>query len=168
MVEQLYIKQKVLSLSEHFTVVDAAQRMRYQVEGSFLHIPKTFHILNATGNEVARIEKQVFSWLPHFSVFVNNEQIASIDKELSFFKSRYHIDAQGLEIAGDWWDMNFTVLRNGTPIASITQQWLSWGDTYEVSINDDSSELLIVALVIAIDKVKHDANAADTAASPTS
>ena len=87
-------------------------------------------------------------------------RIATITKELSFFKPSYRVDAEGLSIAGDWWNMNFAVTRSGMPVARISQRWLSWADAYEVTIEDDSAELLIVALVVAIDTVKADEQAA--------
>ncbi|AKN53125.1 hypothetical protein AB434_0720 [Heyndrickxia coagulans] len=44
--KQLYMKQKVFSLSGKFTVKDQQERDVYYVEGSFLQIPKTFSIMN--------------------------------------------------------------------------------------------------------------------------
>ncbi|GAA0632480.1 LURP-one-related family protein [Bifidobacterium pullorum] len=166
--KQLYIKQKMFTFGgEQFTVTDGAQRPVYTVEGSFLQIPKSFSIRDVNGFEVARVEKKTFSWLPHFSVFMGDAEVAAIDQEFSFFRPRYRIDAQGLAIEGDWWDMNFTVSRNGVQVAAITQRWLSWGDSYEVTIVEDALETLIVALVVAIDKVKadRDSSSASSAAS---
>lgn len=40
---QLYIKQKVLSLSDKFSVKDELENDVYFVEGSFMQIPKTFY-----------------------------------------------------------------------------------------------------------------------------
>ncbi|MCH4209836.1 LURP-one-related/scramblase family protein [Bifidobacterium sp.] len=158
---QLYIKQQVFSLAEHFTVTDAVGNVRYQVDGSFLRIPKSFSITDPYGNEVASLEKTMLSLLPHFSVFVGGAQVATIDKEFSFFRPRYRIDAVGLDVEGDWWDMNFSVARGGVQVAQISKRWLSWGDSYEINVFGDGPETLIVALVIAIDKVKRDAGRRD-------
>lgn len=152
--QQLYIKQKVFSLGEQFNVTDANGFPRYSVQGSFMRIPKSFQVYDASGNEIAVIVKKVLSWLPHFSVLMGDNEVATIDKELTFFRDRYRIDAQGLSIEGDWWDMNFTVTRDGAEVARIAQQWLAWGDTYEVTVFDTRLEALIVSLVIAIDCVK--------------
>lgn len=163
--KRLYIKQKVFSLAERFTVSDANGSPRYYVEGSFLRIPKTFRIVDADyGAEVAVIEKKVLSLLPHFDVLVNGAPVASIDKEFSFFKPKYRLDAQGLTVEGDWWDMNFEVRRGGQVVAQVAQRWLSWGDSYEVTVLDDALEALVVAIVVAIDKVKADENDASDVA----
>ena len=42
--KELYIKQKVFSIGEKFTVTDEYQNDVYYVEGSFFQIPKTFSI----------------------------------------------------------------------------------------------------------------------------
>ncbi|BAQ32004.1 LURP-one-related/scramblase family protein [Bifidobacterium scardovii] len=152
--QQLYIKQKVFSLGEQFNVTDANGFPRYSVQGSFMRIPKSFQVYDASGNEIAVIVKKVLSWLPHFSVLMGGNEVATIDKELTVFRDRYRIDAQGLSIEGDWWDMNFTVTRDGAEVARIAQRWLAWGDTYEVTVFDTRLEALIVSLVIAIDCVK--------------
>lgn len=166
--QQLYIKQKVFSIGEKFTVSDAAGNPRFTVEGSFMSIPKRFRIIDAqTGFEAATIEKKVFSVMPHFDVLVGGSPVASIDKEFTFFKPKYCIDAQGLEVEGDWWDMNFQVCRGGAVVAEVAKRWLSWGDTYEVTIYDDSLETLVVAIVVAIDKVKADESSASSAATQT-
>jgi uncharacterized protein YxjI len=68
---QLYIKQKVFSLSGKFTVKDQEEKDQYYVEGSFMKVPKTFSIMNTSRDEVALITKKVFSFLPKFFVEVN-------------------------------------------------------------------------------------------------
>lgn len=42
--KQLYMKQKVFSLSGRFTVKDQQENDVYVVEGSFMKVPKTFTI----------------------------------------------------------------------------------------------------------------------------
>ena len=69
--KQLYIKQKVFSLSGKFTVKDQQEKDAYFVEGSFMKIPKTFSIVNNAAKEVALITKKAFSFLPKFLVEVN-------------------------------------------------------------------------------------------------
>ena len=87
------------------------------------------------------------------------------EKEFTLFKARYSIHAQGIEIQGNWWDMDFVVNRQGRQIAEIHKRWISWGDTYEVTVYEEDLEDLIICLVIAIDRVKADDGAAASSAS---
>ncbi len=161
--KQLYIKQKVFSLSGKFTVKDQKERDVYYVEGSFLQIPKTFSILNTTREEVALITKKVFSFLPKFFVEVNGREVLTIKKEFSFLKARYSIDAAGIEVHGNWWDMNFQVLQHGEVIGRVSKEWFTWGDSYKVEIVNEEMETIMIALVVAIDCVKADQAAASAA-----
>lgn len=162
--KQLYIKQKVFSLGGKFTVKNEQEQDVYYVEGSFMQIPKTFSILNTTRDEIALITKKVFSFLPKFFVEVNGEEVLTIKKEFSFFKARYTIDAAGIEVNGNWWDMDFQVLRHGEVVGQVSKKWFTWGDSYQVQILDEEMEGVIIALVVAIDCVKADQAAASSSA----
>ncbi|MCC5803746.1 LURP-one-related/scramblase family protein [Rossellomorea vietnamensis] len=154
--KQLYIKQKVFSLSEKFTVKDQDEKDVYYVEGSFMKVPKTFTIMNQDRDEVALITKKVLSFLPTFFVEVNGQEVVTIKKELSFLKAKYSIDAEGIEVEGNWMDMNFQVLHQGRVVGEVGKEWFSWGDSYRVQILEEEMETVILALVIAIDCVKAD------------
>ena len=157
---QLYIKQRVFSLSGKFTVKDKEQKDVYYVEGSFMQIPKTFTILDTARAEVALITKKTFSFLPKFFVEVGGQERLTIQKKFSFFKARYTIDGTGIEIRGNWWDMDFQVLQHGEVIGQVNKEWFSWGDSYKVEILDEEMEAVVIALVVAIDCVKADQAAA--------
>lgn len=161
---KLYIKQKVFSIGGKFTVKDRQEQDVYFVEGSFMQIPKTFSIMNTTRDQVALITKKVFSFLPTFFVEVNGQEVFTIKKEFSFFKARYTIDAAGIEVHGNWWDMDFQVLQHGEVVGKVSKEWFTWGDSYKVQIVDEEMEKMIIALVVAIDCVKADQAAASSAA----
>lgn len=46
---------------------------------------------------------------------VHGHETMTIKKQFSFLKARYTIDAAGIEVQGNWWDMDFEVYQNGTP-----------------------------------------------------
>ncbi|WP_112181090.1 MULTISPECIES: LURP-one-related/scramblase family protein [Paraliobacillus] len=154
--KKLYIKQKVFSLGGNFTVKDEFEQDKYVIKGSFLSIPKTFTIKDTSENEIGTITKKVFSLMPKFFVQVDGKDVVTIKKEFSFLKSRYQIEGQDISVRGDWWDKKFDIVSNGEIVGQVTEKWLSWGDTYEVNVNDESLEHIIISLVIAIDFVKQE------------
>lgn len=159
--KKLYIKQKVFSIGEKFTVMDEQQNPHYYVEGSFMKIPKTFRIEDEQGREISKITKKTISLLPKFFVEIDGQEMIEISKHLTFLKAHYSIEAEGLSVEGNWWDMDFIVEKDGRRIADINKRWISWGDTYEVTILDETYEHLVISLVIAIDRVKEDERAAN-------
>lgn len=163
--KQLYIKQKAFNLSGKFTVKDQQENDVYYVEGSFMQIPKTFTIMNTSRDEIALITKKAFSFLPKFYVEVNGRERLTITKEFTFLKARYTIDGAGIDIQGNWWDMDFQILQHGEVAGRVMKEWFTWGDSYKVEILDEEMEALLIAVVVAIDCVKADQAAASSAAS---
>jgi len=157
---RLLMKQKVFSLGERFTIKDQHEQDKYFVRGSFLSIPKTFEITDTKNHLVATITKKVFSLLPKFFVEVDGQEILTIVKEFTFFKSSYRIDSSDIQIRGDWWDKHFEVFRRGKKIAHVNEKWLTWGDTYEMDVMDEVDEHIVIAIVVAIDFVKSSERAA--------
>jgi len=111
-------------------------------------------MINQNGQEIGCITKELFKFLPKFKVEIYGEDTLLIEKELSFFKSKFSIKSEYIQVEGDWWDKQFNITRNNQAIASINQKWFSFGDAYEMTILEESYEPLIVLLVAAIDYVK--------------
>src|SRR5690606_11127167 len=106
--------------------------------------------------EIGLITKKTFSFLPTFFVEVDGQEAVMIEKEFTFLKPRYAIEAEGIDVQVNWWEMTFDILRHGEVIGSVRKQWRSWGDTYQEDIVDETMEHLIISLVVAIDCVKAD------------
>lgn len=150
---RLYIKQKIFSWVDKFTVKEESGADRYSVHGEFLSWGKTLHICNSQGEEVALVQQKVFSFLPRFYVFVGGRQVAEIVKEFTFFKPRYRIDGLGWTVEGDFFAHDYTITENGSSIVSISKTWMTWGDCYELDIADMNTEIIALAVVLAIDAV---------------
>lgn len=152
--KELYIKQKVFSLREKFTVKDEHENDVYFIEGSLMKIPKTFSIKDTQEKEVALITKKTFSLLPTFFVEIEGQKMITIKKEFTFLRSRYTIDVAGITVQGNWWDMDFQVLQRGKLVGKVSKKWFSWGDSYQMQIFDDAMETALISLVVALDCVK--------------
>lgn len=148
------IKQKMWSLGGKFTIQDEMGIPSYQVEGSFLQIPKTFTVTDMQGSIVSQIEKEFLTFLPRFTVQLSDGTSFVLRKEFTFFKPRYQIDNLAMTIQGDFWDMNFELTQNGQKIAQISQEWLRLTSTYNIEVFDETYSDLVISLVIAIDYVK--------------
>ncbi|MGT2907088.1 LURP-one-related/scramblase family protein [Streptococcus dentiloxodontae] len=148
------IKQKMWSLGGKFTITDEAGMPSYEVVGSFMQIPKTFTIYDMQGKQISQIQKKTWALLPKFYVNLYDGSSFFLKKDLSFFKPHYTIENLGMEIQGDFWNMNFRLLQNAQEVASISQEWLRLTSTYNIEVYDDQYADLVISLVIAIDYVK--------------
>ena len=79
---KLYIKQKVFSWGDKFTVKDEAGRDRYYVEGEVFTFGRKLHVYDTRGYEVAFIKQEVWSWMPRYYVFCGDRQVAEIKKRV--------------------------------------------------------------------------------------
>ena len=150
---KLYIKQKVFSWSDRFTVKDSYGADRYYVEGELFSWGKKLHVYDMAGNEVAFIQQKVFSFLPRYFVYVNGEEIAEIVKEFTFLLPRYSIEGLGWDIEGSFIAHDYEITQDGRPIVTITKEWMTWGDSYELDITDSRDEIVALAVVLTIDAV---------------
>jgi len=150
---KLYIKQKVFSWKDKFTVKNEYGEDRYYIEGELFSFGKKLHIYDMSGNEVAFIHQKVFSFLPRFFVYTGGVQVAEIVKEFTFFKNKYRIEGLGWEVNGDFLDHDYQITHSGRPIITITKAWFTWGDCYEIDISDGVDPVCGLAVVLAIDCV---------------
>ena len=159
---KLYIKEKVFTWGDQFTVKDERGNDKYVVEGEVFSWGKKLHVYDMTGREVAAIRQEVWSFLPRYYVFCGDRQVAEIKKEFTFFFPKYRIDGLGWEINGSFMAHEYEITQSGRTIVSIRKEWMTWGDSYELNITNPSDEIVALAVVLTIDCVME---AAATAAS---
>ena len=150
---KLYIREKVFSWGDKFTVKDEFGNDKYYVQGEIFSWGKKLHVYNMVGQEVAFIKQEVFSFMPRFYVFCDNRQVAEIRKEFSFLFPKYRIDGLGWEIEGSFLAHDYDIIQGGRTIVSINKEWMTWGDSYELNIMNDADELVALAVVLTIDCV---------------
>lgn len=162
---KLYIKEKVFSWGDKFTIKDAYGEDKCIVEGEVFTFGKKLHVYDKHGREVAFIKQEVWSFLPRYYVFCGDRQIAEIKKEFTFLFPRYTIEGLGWEIDGSFMAHDYQITKRGRKIVTISKEWMTWGDSYELDIADPADELVALAVVIAIDCVTETASAAASSAS---
>ena len=155
---KLYIKEKVFSWSDTFFVKDSHGEDKYTVEGEFFSLGKKLHVYDRHGNEVAFIKQELFTFMPCYSVFVGGREIAQVRKEFSFFRPRYYVEGLGWDVEGHFWEHDYDVTKNGRSIVSIAKEWMTWGDSYELTIAPEADEIVALAVVITIDCVVEQQN----------
>ncbi len=155
---KLYIKEKVFSWNEKFFVKDALGEDKYVIEGEFFSLGKKLHVYDMLGREAAFIRQELLTLLPCFTVCSNGEEIARVKRELSFLVPRYSIEGLGWEIEGSFWEHEYQITRDGEPIVTISKEWMTWGDSYELDIRNPADEIIALAVVLTIDCVREAQN----------
>ena len=149
---KLYIRQKVFSWGEKFSICDETGRERYAVRGEVLTLGRKLHIYGAEGEELALIRQKPLSLRQRFFIFVGGHATAEIRLEFTLAKPRYRVIGSDWKVQGDFMAHEYAVTDgNGREIAAISKHWFTWGDTYEVDVFRSEDMLLALCVTIAID-----------------
>lgn len=158
--KQVYLKQKIFTLVDRYSLFDEFQNELYTVEGKFFSIPKRHEIYDAkTSTLLYTLRRVFFSFLPTFDLFdAQGNRIAHIRKRFTFLHHRIDIESSTGEytIDGDLFGHDFILYKDGKTVAECHKKWLSWGDTYQITVHEEEHLSLYVALILAIDQAIHE------------
>jgi len=154
----LYMKQKVFSWSDRFTVKDELGNDRYYVEGELFSWGHKLHVFDMDNQEAAFIKQELFTWLPKFEVYIDNSLAVEVKKELTFFAQKYTLEGTDWTVDGDLWEHKYEISSPAGSVASITKAYFTWGDSYQIDIAGGADEVMVLATVLAIDCVIADSS----------
>jgi uncharacterized protein YxjI len=155
--KQFYMKQKVFSFGEKYNVFDQNQNLVYHIKGQVFSIKNKMDMFK--GDQlVFHFERKLFRFLPEYTLYTpNGEVLATIKKNFTFIRGKLTIESAygNMELIGQVWQRDFNLTKEGREVMSVHKKWLSWGDSYEITITDDEKEAFYVALVILVDVIFH-------------
>ena len=149
-----YMKQKVFSFGDRFTIYDEVGRDAYYVEGEVFTFGKKLHLYDTEGRELASVSEKIFSFLPRYYVSIGGKHFAEIIKEFTFLRHSYSIaleNGESWHASGDFWDHRYRVEAPSMLIADVSKDWFSWGDAYRISVSSEIDPVIALATVLVID-----------------
>lgn len=155
---KLLFKQRIFSWFDSYDIYNEEGQTVYTVKGqlSWGHCLKIF---DAYGKEIGTVKERVLTFLPKFEIYLENNYIGCISKELTLLKPKYNIDYNGWYIEGDFWEWDYSILNSsGRNIATVSKQLFKLADTYIIDVNDPQDALCALMLVLAIDAEKCSGN----------
>jgi len=151
---KLYFKQRFFTWFDSYDIYNEAGETVYTVEGQ-LAWGRCLHIMNASGEHIATLKQELFTFLPEFSLYEGDTRIGSVCKEFSFFKPSFSIDFRGWHADGDFFEWDYEILdENGRHVASIEKELFQLTDSYVIDVAHPADELHALMLVLAIDAEK--------------
>ena len=151
---KLLFKQRFFSWFDSYDVYNEAGETVYTVKGQLAwgHCLKIF---DARGVEIGTVRERILTFLPKFEIYLGNNYLGCISKELTLFRPKFNIDFNGWHMAGDWLEWDYQILSSsGKPVASVSKELLNWTDTYVIDVYDPRDALCALMLVLAIDAEK--------------
>jgi uncharacterized protein YxjI len=149
------IRERFFRLGEDSDITDEAGRPVLHVDGKVLSLRNRLVLRDPAGREVAQVQRRLVALRPTYEISVGGEEVAEVRKHFfTPFGDKFTIDIPGpndLEMAGNLFDHEFTISREGQTVATVSKRWLTMRDTYAVDIAQGQDDVLILASVLALD-----------------
>ena len=151
---KLLFKQRFFSWLDSYDIYDEMGNTVYTVKGE-LSWGHKLQIYNADGLPVGTIKEEVFTFLPKFAMYLNDEYIGRIYKEFSFFKPVFHLDCNDWKVQGNWLEWDYQIVNSqGIIIATISKEIFHFTDTYVIDVVQPDNALYVLMIALAIDAQK--------------
>ncbi len=154
-----YVRQKVFSILDQYKIYDRNQNPLYQCKAKPFSLSRKLKIYRiADQSHLFTIRKKMLSFWPKFQILNPNDAVlAEVKRVWSMFKGHLMLTTPNghLDVKGNFMHHQFTIMRESMILASVQKQWISWGDTYEISIEDQEDFEFLLCLVIVIDSIFH-------------
>lgn len=148
---KLYLKQRVFSWGDKFTVYDECGNDRYYVHGKAFTMGKKLHLCDLAGNELLFIRQKLFTFFPKYHILKNGVEVAEVVKNFSFFRPKYTIHGLDWSVQGDFFDHTYEIRCGSHTVASVSKRWFTLGDAYELDIDPTTDPITALAVVLVID-----------------
>ena len=156
---KFYMKQKVMSFVDKFTIYDEFENEAYWVEGELFSFGKKLDLFDNNNTHKAHIHQKVLSFLPRFFIEINGEDVAEVVKHFTLFNQKFTVTGYDWEIDGDFLAHEYDIYRGDYTIATISKEWFTWGDAYSVDIAEGVDPVPILSVVLIIDAILAQNNA---------
>lgn len=151
---RLRFKQRFFSWLDSYDIYTEDGEVAYTVKGQLAWGHK-LKIFDASGSEVGTVQQVVLTFLPKFEMYLGENYLGCIKKELTFFKPKFTIDCNGWQMEGNFFEWDYTILDgSGNTVATVTKEVWNWTDTYALDIVNPADALRGLMLVLAIDAEK--------------
>jgi uncharacterized protein YxjI len=106
--------------------------------GEIFTLGAKLHVCDMQDRELYRIERKVFSFLPEYRVYQRDMLHAVIKREFTLFRPSLSIKSGvgNYSISGNLLSLDFALYRDSAYIGEIHKKWLSFGDSYELTVDE--------------------------------
>lgn len=142
-------------LHQKIEVKDEQGQTLYWTKSSVFTLKGKTDIFDASGTQVAHLEKKPVSLHEkHFITMANGQKFTLSNELLHIIKDITNIEGLDWKIKGNIIGLNFTLFdQNDEPVAAIGQKMLSVHDRFSIDLYQPQYEKTVVAIVIQLQKM---------------
>ena len=142
-------------LHQKIEVKDEQGQTLYWTKSSVFTLKGKTDIFDASGTQVAHLEKKPVSLHEkHFITMANGQKFTLSNELLHIIKDITNIEGLDWKIKGNIIGLNFTLFdQNDEPVAAIGQKMVSTHDRFSIDLYQPQYEKTVVAIVIQLQKM---------------
>ena len=151
---RLLFKQRFFSWFDSYDIYNEAGQTVYTVKGQLAwgHCLKIF---DSFGNEIGLVKEKILTFLPKLEIYIGNQYMGCISKELTLFRPKYNIECNGWHVEGNFFEWDYNIVNlSGQRVAIVSKELFNFTDTYTIDVCNPEDALLALMLVLAIDAEK--------------
>jgi uncharacterized protein YxjI len=166
----LFTSSKVMTLHHRIEITDEKGTVVYRAETKFPSLHDKTDIFDGDGKFVAHMERKVFSLHErHFITMADGTAFELSNELFHLIKDITNIEGLGWQLQGNILGLNFELYdASGEIIAVIAQKMFSLHDKYCIDIYRPEYEKTVVAILITLQHMIRDREAASSASSSSS
>ena len=151
------MREKIISIGDDFVIETAEGQRAFRIDGKALRIRNTIVVRTLDGRELYRVQERKIRLKDTYVIQRGRETVARLQKALvTPLRDRFSVEIPGgppLHVQGNVLDHEYTITRQGKPVAAVSKRWFRIRDTYGVEVLPDEDHAFVLALVAAIDTV---------------
>ena len=166
----LFTSTKVLTLHHRIDITDEHEEVVYRASTKFPSLHDKTDVTDALGRPVAHIERKFFSiHQRHFVTMADGQRFELSNELFHLVRDITNIEGLGWQLRGNILGLNFELYDAvGEIIAVIGQKMLSLHDKYCVDIYRPEYEAAVVAILVTLQHMIRDREAAASSSSSSS
>ena len=155
------IRQKLISIGDDFWIENKNGQKVFKVDGKALRLRKTLEFEDMNGRKLAQIKERILAIKDTMVIEdAKGRDIATVKKALiAPLRDKWNVNVKGgddLVVQGNILDLEYDIKQGRRKVAEVSKKWFTITDTYGVEIEDGQNDILILAIVVAIDMMAHD------------
>jgi uncharacterized protein YxjI len=153
------VRQRLFGLGGGFSIKNEALEDSYRVRSRLLALAKTLILSDMEWRELFVIRKKLLSLMPRFVIIKEDRVVARVTKRFAFWRESFVIDGEAgaYRIEGRVLNLDYSIHKEDRVAATVSKKFFALADTYGVDIAEGEDRAFMLALVIVIDQVCHEA-----------
>lgn len=157
------MKQKLIAIGDNFYIENQDGEKAFKVDGKALRIRETLHFEDMDGNLLCKIQAKLLTIKDTMAIEgADGKTLAKVKKALiSPLRDRWTVKVAGgedLSVKGNILDHAYEIREGRQVVAEVSKKWFRLRDTYGVEVEAGQNDVLILAIVVALDMMVHDEN----------